>query len=404
MAEQAFDGLKVLDFSRVIAGPLATEYLAQLGATVVRAESSESLDTLRISAPYKESKVGVDRSGYFAAYNANKYSMSLNLRHSEATGVVKRLVEWCDVVVENFKPGTMQKFGLAYQELSKIKPDLIMLSTSNQGQTGRQATTPGYGFTLCALGGLTNLTGWSDRGPCHPFGALSDFTTPWLSLTALIAALEHRRRTGKGQFIDVSQYECGLFPLSPVLLDYTLNGHEVSRQGNRSSDAAPHGAYPCRGEDSWCAIAVESEPEWLAFCRAVGKPELATDARFCSLEKRKANEDELDNIVADWTGQRTAREVMEILQREGVAAGVVQSAADLFDDPQLKHRKHFQVLEHPEIGHHSYEMPAFRLSQTPLRLRTAAPCLGQHNEYVCKELLGMSDDEFVRLLNNGVLA
>jgi len=403
MEEQVFDGLKVLDFSRVIAGPLATEYLAQLGAVVVRVESSEPLDTLRISAPYKDSKVGVDRSGYFAAYNANKYSTSLNLRHPQAMEVVRRLVKWCDVLVENFRPGTMEKFGLAYQKLKEIKPDLIMLSTSNQGQTGPQATTSGYGFTLCALGGLTNLTGWSDRGPCHPFGAFSDFITPWLSLTALIAALEYRRRTGKGQFIDVSQYECGLFPLSSILLDYAINGHEFSRQGNRCSYAAPHGAYPCQGEDSWCAIAVESESEWLAFCRAISKPELAADARFCCLEKRKGNEDELDNIVADWTRQRTAKEVMEVLQREGVAAGVVQNAADLFEDPQLKHRKHFQVLEHPEIGHHSYEMPAFRLSQTPARLSTPAPCLGQHNEYVCKELLGMSDDEFVQLLNAGVL-
>lgn len=403
MEEQAFDGLKVLDFSRVIAGPLATECLAQLGAVVVRAESSESLDTLRISAPYKDGKVGVDRSGYFAAYNANKYSMSLNLKHPQAMDVVRRLVRWCDVLVENFRPGTMKKFGLAYQDLRKIKPDLIMLSTSNQGQTGTQSTTPGYGFTLCALGGLTNLTGWSDRGPCHPFGAFSDYITPWLSLAALIAALEYRRRTGKGQFLDVSQYECGLFFLSPILLDYAVNGHEFSRQGNRCSYAAPHGAYPCRGEDSWCVIAVESEPEWLAFCRAIGKPELATDARFCCLEKRKANEDELDNVVADWTRPRTAEEVMEVLQREGVAAGVVQNAADLFDDPQLRHRKHFQALEHSEIGRHSYEMPAFRLSQTPARLRAAAPCLGQHNEYVCKELLGMSDDELVQLLNDGVL-
>lgn len=403
MEEQAFKGLKVLDFSRVIAGPLATEYLAQQGAVVVRAESTTSLDTLRISAPYKDGKVGIDRSGYFAAYNANKYSLSLNLRHPRAIEVVRRLVKWCDVVVENFKPGTMKKFGLAYPELRKIKPDIIMLSTSNQGQTGPQATTPGYGFTLCALTGLTNITGWNNREPCHPFGALSDFITPWLSLTALIAALEYRRRTGKGQFLDVSQYECGLFPLSPILLDYAVNGHEFSRQGNRCPDAAPHGDYPCRGDDSWCAIAVESEPEWLAFCKAIDKPELAADDRFCCLEKRKANEDELDNIVTDWTRQRTAKEVMEVLQQERIAAGVVQNAADLFDDPQLRHRKHFQVLEHPEIGQHSYEMPAFRLSQTPSRLRTAAPCLGQHNEYVCKELLGMSDDEFLQLLNQGVL-
>jgi len=188
-----------------------------------------------------------------------------------------------------------------------------------------------------------------------------------------------------------------------MLLDYVINGHELGRQGNHCPDAAPHGAYPCQGEDSWCAIAVESEQEWLAFCKVMGKPELATDPRFSCLEKRKANEDELDNIVADWTGQRTAKEVMEALQQKGIAAGGVQSAADLFQDPQLRHRSHFQVLEHPEIGYQSYEMPAFRLSQTPPKLERAAPCLGEHNEYVLTELLGIPDNEFVQLLAEGVL-
>ncbi len=404
MGIQAFKGLKVLDFSRVIAGPLATEYLAQQGAIVVRVESAESLDGLRISAPYKDGKVGVDRSGYFAEYNANKYSISLNLGHPQALAVVRRLVAWCDVVTENFRPGAMKKFGLTYEELKEIKPDIIMMSSSNQGQTGPEAKTPGYGYSLCALTGMTNMTGWSDREPCHPFGALSDFITPWLSLTALIGALEYRRRTGKGQCLDVSQYECGLYFLSPVLLHYVINGQEMGRQGNRCSHAAPHGAFPCRGEDSWCAIAVESEDEWLAFCRVIGKPELVGDPRFSCLENRKANEDELDSIVADWTVQRTAKEVMEVLQGEGVAAGIVQTAADLFHDPQLSHRGHFQVLEHPEIGSQSYEMPAFRLTQTPPGLERAAPCLGQHNEYILRELLGMPEDEFLQLLVEGVLA
>ncbi|MDP2917847.1 MAG: CoA transferase [Dehalococcoidia bacterium] len=404
---KAFEGLKVLDFSRVIAAPLATEYLAQSGATVVKVESSESLDNLRISAPYRDNKLGVDRSGYFAAYNGGKYSLSLDLGHPGAKTVIERLVRWCDVVVENFRPGTTEKFGISYDELVKLKPDIIMLSTSNQGQTGPQAKTPGYGFTLCALSGLTSITGWSDRPQCHPFGALTDYMTPWLSLIALISAIEHRRQTGEGQFLDVSQYECGLYFLAPLLLDYAVNGHELTRQGNSSPHAAPHGAYPCRGDPpqaGWCAISAGSEQEWVTFCRVIGKPELATDPRFCSLEKRKANEDELDAIVAEWTSRRTAKEVMETLQRAGIAAGVVQSAGDLFADPQLRHRQHFHVLEHPEIGAMSYEAPAFRLSETPLEIERPAPCLGQHNEYVCKELLGIPDDEFVRLLAEGVLS
>lgn len=175
MKKKAFEGLKVLDFSRVIAAPLATEYLAQLGATVVKIESAESLDTLRICAPYKDNKVEIERSGYFAAYNANKLSMSLNLLHPRAVEVIPRLVTWCDVAVENFRPGTMEKFGLTYQELTKIKPDLVMLSTSNQGQTGPEAKTPGYGFTLCALSGLTNITGVGGQGTLSPLWSLDRF-------------------------------------------------------------------------------------------------------------------------------------------------------------------------------------------------------------------------------------
>ena len=400
--EEALHGLRVLDFSRVIAGPLLTENLALHGAIVVKVESAKSLDTLRISAPYKDNQFGINRSAYFTWYNANKYSLSLDLSHPKAIEVVRRLILWCDVVIENFGLGTSRKLGLTYEQLSTIKPDLIMLSSSNQGQTGPSAQATGYGFTLAALSGIANLTGWSDREPCQPFGAITDFLTPHLSTAALLGALDYHRRTGKGLYIDISQYESTVFLLSPVMLDREVNRNEFQRLGNRSSHAAPHGAFPCLGEERWCVIAVETEEEWRGLCEAMGKPELANDTRFNSFTGRKRNEDELDHVIANWTGEKSAEEVMVILQQAGIRAGVVQTPAELFEDQQFRHRGHYQVLEHREIGKHHYEMPAYRLSLTPGKLRAAAPLLGQDTEYVCREFLGTPDDEFLTLLKAGV--
>ncbi len=400
--DKALQGLKVLDFSRVIAGPLLTQNLAIHGATVVKVESVKALDTLRVSAPYKDNVIGINRSAYFTWYNADKYSLSLDLRYPKAQMLVRRLVLWCDVIVENFGPETSEKFGLTYEKLSAIKPNLIMLSSSNQGQTGPAAHSTGYGFTLAALSGFTGLTGWGDREPCQPFGAITDFVAPYLGGTALLGALEYRRRTGKGLHLDISQYESAVYLLSPVMLGYTANGHEFQRMGNRSDYAVPHGAFPCLGKDRWCVIASETEAEWQALCKAMGKPELAQDPRFSSFENRKRNEDELEKILSEWTKSTTAEEVVTVLQGAGIRAGVVQNPAELFEDPQLEHRGHYQVLEHPEIGKHHYEMPAYRLSLTPGKLSQAAPLLGQDTEYVCKKFLGMSDSEFVELLNTGV--
>lgn len=397
-----FSDIKVLDFTRVIAGPLATEYLAEYGATVIRVESSKSPDTIRVSAPYKDGKMGIDRSGYFASYNANKYSVGLNLEHKMSLNIIKRLIKWSDIVIENFSPKMARKLGITYEAFRKIKPDIIMLSSSSQGQTGPLSDVPGYGFSLCGLCGFTNLTGWSDREPCHPFGALTDFITPCINTIGLIVALEHRRLTGEGQYIDVSQYESGLLFMLPQILDYIVNGHQLQRSGNRRSWCAPHGAYPCRGEDRWCAITICNEQQWASLCQTMGKPEMVTDKQFNSLEERKANEDKLDDIISGWTIGLTAEEVMEALQKIGVPSGIVKTPADLFEDRQLRYRQHFKMLEHPEIGTHSYEMPPFRLSKTPASLRIPAPCLGQHNEYVYKELLEISEDEFAQLMAEGV--
>jgi len=402
MSEQALKDIKILDFSRVIAGPLLSMYLAQYGATVIKIESKSNPGTLRVSAPYKDFQPGLNRSGYFSTYNCNKYSMSLDLKHPRSMEVIKRLLGWCDIVLENFAPGTMKKFNLDYQQLKKIKPDLIMISSSNQGQTGPDAHFAGYGYMLQALCGFTALTGYSNEQISQPFGGLTDFVSPGLGATALLSAIEFRRRTGQGMYLDISQYECGLFLLSPLLLDFNINGNEFRRNGNRCDYASPHGAYPCKGEDRWCVISIESQEDWIALCRAVDNPEMANDRRYKNLEKRKENEDLLDKEIAKWTKTKTSEEVMSALQDCGIAAGVVQNPADLFNDPQILHRGHFKVLEHPEMGCHSYEKAPFQLSETPADISMPAPCLGEHNEYICREILGLEDEDFIQLLQEGV--
>ena len=402
MRKQVLEGIKVADFSWVVVGPVVTRCLADFGATVIRIESATTPDILRVSPPFKDNLSGLNRSAYFANYGANKYSLSLNLKHPKGPAVAKRLVAWADVVCESFTPGTMADLGLSYDNLKKIKPEIIMLSTCNLGQTGPLAQQPGFGTQLVSLAGLTHLSGWPDRLPAQPYGAYTDFIAPRFAIAGIVAALDYRRRTGKGQHLDVSQLETAIQFLAPVMLDYTVNGQEWIRSGNRCPQAAPHGVYPCCGEDRWCAIAVSNDQEWQVLCRTIGHTELEHDPRFDTLANRKQNEDELDEIIGLWTREHQAEEVMHLLQGAGVACGVVETGQDIHEDPQLSHRNHLQMLNHPEIGLHSYDTQSFQLSETPARLERPGPCLGEHNEYVCKDFLGMSDEEFLTLLNEGV--
>jgi len=403
MAKQVFEGIKIADFAWVAVGPRSTQYLSEHGATVVRIESGTHPETLRMAAPYKDNKAGVNRTAFFARYNTNKYGVTLNLNHPRAREVAHRFIKWADIVSEAYPPGRMKRWGLAYEDLVKIKPDIIMFSACNQGQTGPHASQPGYGVQLTSLAGFTNLTGWPGRTPGGLYGAYTDFVSPHFIAASLAAALEYRARTGKGLYIDNSQYECGAQFLSPVLLDYLVNGRIWKAMGNRHPYAAPHGIYRCRGKDGWAAIAVFTDEEWEGFCRATDEPPWTQDPRFQSFVGRKENEDELDCLVETWTSQFDPEEVMTMMQREGVAAGIAAKNKDVYEDPQLKHRHHFWEMEHSEIGSIPWEGPSFILSKTPAQLTKPAPCIGEDNHYVYTELLGLSDEEFVQLMNEGVL-
>lgn len=398
--KRVFEGIKVLDLGASAVAPIAACYLGACGATVIRLESATHVDPLRTFGPYKNDVVGVDNSAQYTNYNYSKYSVTMKLEHPHGKELVYGLVRWADVICEGHAPGSMKKLGFDYDTLSKINPGIIMLSTSNLGQYGPECRQRGYGIQLTAHCGFVDLCGWPDRAPAVPFGAITDFHSARFAACALIAALINRKRTGKGTFIDLSQLEASLQVLSPLILDFTVNGRVNSRQGNRSSHCAPHGVYCCRGDDEWCAIAVgvdDADKEWEQFCKVMESPQWATDPRFSTLLVRKENENELDKLIEEKTKHFNAKELMEKLQSAGVAAGVLHTAQGVHEDPQLKFRHHFWLLDHPVIGRHSYDGPAFRLSKTPAVLDKAAPCLGQDNEYVCTKILGISDEELATL-------
>jgi len=398
-----FEDLKVVDFSTSVVGPAAGRVLADYGATVVKVESKTHVDVLRITPPYMGEKAGINRSGFFNAYNAGKYSLSLNLWIPKAVEIAKRLVQWSDVVIESYRPVIMKRWGLDYEELVKVKPDLIMVSTNMLGQYGPSSDYRGFGQHGAALAGFGATMGYRDGEIAVPYSAYTDYVGARYVAIAIIAALEYRRRTGKGQYFDHSQVESSVDFLTSMVLDYQVNGKLAKRPENRDPYSAPHGAYRCRGEDRWCVIAVSTDEEWQRFCSIIGHPPWTGDPKFATLPDRKRNEDELDRFVESWTVNHPAEEIVEMMRKGGVPATVVANAKDLAHDPQLLHRKHYEVLEHSEIGPHSYENFAFRLSKTPGRPRSAAPCLGEHNASVCTEILGLSDEEFVQLLEEGVL-
>lgn len=400
---QPLEGLKVLDFCWVAVGPMTTGYLAEYGATVVRVESKRRPEVLRSAPPFGGNGQGLNRSGYYANYNANKYGFGLNMAHPQAPDFVKRLVAWADLVTENFTPGTLEDWGLGYGELCKVKPDIILFSTSMLGRGGPYSRQPGFGPVLASLSGMTGLTGWPDRMPTNPYGAYTDFLVPRFAIPTILAALDYRRRTGRGQHLDISQLETSLHFMAPLLMDCALHGREQGRMGNRHPAIAPHNAYPCQGEDRWCTIACQTDAEWEALCQVMGHPDWTRQERFTTLLGRKENEDELDQLIGQWTQGWEAHTLMQRLQQAGVPAGIVESSQDLFEDPQLQHRGHFVFLDHPEMGRHPVQRSEFRLSRAPGRFESPAPLLGQHTVQVCQEILKMDAAEIAALTEAGIL-
>jgi benzylsuccinate CoA-transferase BbsF subunit len=358
----------------------------------------------RLSLPYRDNIPHPDRAGTFVLFNTGKKSFTLDVKKPRGQEIFKKLVSWADLVIQNQRPGLMRGMGLGYEELKKAKEDIILLDVSIVGQEGPLTGSGGWGANSMAQTGHFYLYGFPGGEPLTPgFTATTDVIVPLYVVMAGIAALDYKRRTGKGQHIDISQLEPAVYFLGPGLLDYAVNNRIQQPVGNREPYAAPHNVFRCKGDDKWCAIAVFTDEEWRGFCRVLGNPEWTKSPKFTTLLARKENEDELEKLVNKWTINYTAREVMMMMQKAGVPAGVVQNAEDIVDfDPQVKARELLPKRHHPVMGDCLHTRWSFILSKTPCEIRTA-PCLGEHNYYVCTEILGMSDEEFMELVDSEVI-
>ncbi|HLC29086.1 MAG TPA: CoA transferase [Dehalococcoidia bacterium] len=410
----ALESVKVADFSWFGAGPICGRLLADYGATVVRVESETHIDALRTVAPFAKGKTGYNVSGYFNNYNAGKLGILLNLNTDEGKRIALRLVEWADVFLTNITPRVIERWGLTYDKIVEINPQIIAVYQPMQGFDGPQRDFLGFGSVLTPIAGYSHVSGFPGRPPMGPGTNYPDYViNPGHTFVAIMAALHYRNRTGKGQRVECAQLESSAAPLGPAIFDYTANGRVQGPPGNGLPYAAPHNAFKCAPasdggrpmDERWIAIACFSDEEWQSLVEAMGKPDWAPDAKFATLARRKANEAELDQQIAAWTADKEAYSLMEDLQRRGVPAGVVQSAREMLDlDEHLKSRGYYAYIEHPEAGLCAHDGPPFLLSKTPGRIRSPAPLLGEHTEYVCKEILGLDDDGIAELMVAGALA
>ena len=400
---QALDGVKIVEFGGYAAGPHVGKMLANYGATVVHVESMSRPDGFRMQyPPYKDDRPGINSGGCFTYFNDSKYGVTVDLKKAEGCRLARRLCDWCNVIIENMRPGVIDRLGLGFQELRNSNPALIMLSTCNMGQTGPRADTPGFGSQLSALAGFCGLTGEHDGPPMLLYGPYIDYVASTLGAAAVLAALERRQRTGTGAYLDVSQYECGLLFLAGPLLEYHRSGRVAERAGNDDPDAAPHGAYACRGE-GWIALSCWSSEEFVRLCGAIGQPDLAKDPALATLAGRKTAAALIHDALSAWARDRNAQEEARLLQSAGVHAHAVNSIADLFTDPQLVSRRHWRRRRHPVIGDQAYCFPACELSETPGDITASGPVLGADNERVFRDFLGLSEDEFNALRAKGAM-
>ena len=410
MTDQPLAGIRVCDFTWIIAGPTCTRVLGDFGADVIRIEHAQAVDSVRMGRPIVGDTPTYNNSGFFNYINRNKRSVLLNVRHPMGFEVIKKIIAESDIVVENFSSRIMSNWGLDYPQLKVINPKIIYCSISGFGHFGRDMDFTTWGPTAQALGGLTYTSGLPGKPPAGWGYSFMDHTAGYEAAAAIMMALHHRNRTGEGQHIDMSQVEGGIVLNGPAILDYTVNGRKWRREGmppgNRAWEpkVAPHGAYPCTGEDRWLAIACMNDAEWQAIVLAMDEPAWAADPKWATNAGRVANEDELDARIAEWTSTMTDYAAMEVLQAAGVRAGVCQRASDRYErDPQLRSRDWWHVLDHAEIGPSEYDGVLPKLSESPGSLERAAPVLGQHTHEVLREVAGMTDEEIAEHEAMGVL-
>jgi crotonobetainyl-CoA:carnitine CoA-transferase CaiB-like acyl-CoA transferase len=406
-------GVRALELAEIWAGPYCGAMLSDMGAEIIKVESVQRISRGPIKpapgAPgYPDGDPGErpwNRSANFNVINRNKQGITLNLTDAKGVEVFKELASVSDVVFCNSAFGVMEKFGLGYEELRQVKPDLIVLFMPGYGNTGPYKGIRSMGMSIDAISGHSSLRGYPDLGlerlsPVHHPDAVGGVTAAF----AVCAALHHRARTGKGQFIDISQAEAFIPHLGEIYLESGLTGKPRDRRGNRHPAMAPHGVYPCQGEDSWVAISVRTEAEWHDLCQVMGSPGLSEDSRFSTLDSRLSNIDSLDDAISQWTSQRDNNEVTKLLQNRGIPAGpVLNCNTDTYDDPHLQDRDYFQTIVHPDAGTHLLSGPIWKRANESEPRHEPAPGLGQHNNLVLEEVLGLTSDQIQILEQENVI-
>jgi benzylsuccinate CoA-transferase BbsF subunit len=389
------NGLRILDFTRVMAGPYATRILADFGAEVIKVQSQKTAKGTEFNP-----------GAYFNIWNRNKRSITLDLSRPEARQLALKLVAISDVVIENFAPRVMSNWAMAYEDLKAVKHDLIMVSMSAVGQTGPWRDFVAFGPTVQALGGLTYLTSYDKNSPIGIGYAYADPMAGLFAALAVLAALAYRDRTGRGQFVDLAEYEVAAALIGPALLDAGVKNKEIFPGGNRSNSesAAPHGCFKCAGKDRWCVIAVYNEAQWQALCKVLDSPHWIGDKRFATLSGRKKCARQLDELIEEKTAKRRAQKLVRLLQAAGVPAAVVQDAKDLANDPHLLARDFFVRLPHPTLGNTISDGSPIKLRKKVSQNWKSSPALGEDNRYVYIDLLGLTEAEFLAYVQKKIIA
>ena len=397
-----FEGIKIADFAWVGVGPLISKSMADHGATVVHVESATRPDVLRMAPPFKDNVPGLDHAQFFANFNSSKYGLALRLDTDDGREYARQLIDWADVVVESFTPGTLARMGFDYATLSQERPELIMVSTCLRGQWGPECSYAGFGLQGSCLSGLHYITGWPDRAPAGTWGAYTDFINPRFGSGVLAAAIRHRDRTGQGQYIDLAQTEAGIHFSAPLLLDYLENGRVANAPGHESMYACPHGIFQTVGLERYVAIATETAAQWRALCGVIGLDAWTGD-EFDELAARIAHKDAIEDAIRAWCLPQEHVAVVERLAAAGVPVALVERPSDLYSDPQLSHRDFFVTLEHSVMGPTPYDGLVSQFSGSQSRLRKAAPALGEDTHYVLSEILGVPEDRIAMSVASGAL-
>ncbi|MBI2873060.1 MAG: CoA transferase [Chloroflexi bacterium] len=401
------EGIRILDLSRIWAGPYATKLLADTGAEVIKLESLKGYDPHRGpldpppgSGNYPQGEPGSapwNRAGWFNALHMSKYGITLDLAQPRGRDLFGQLVQVSDALIENFRFGTLERLGLGYAKLRSLRPDIVVVSMPSFGNSGPWRSYIQYGIGQEQLAGMASMTGYLNGEPMRSGVNHGDPITGSHAAGILLAALLYRRRTGRGMFIDLSQQESAVCLIGEHLLGFQMTGRNPASRGNRHPSMAPHGVYPCRGDDSWVTIAVSTDHEWRALCEALGCHDLLDDPRFAGPLARWHNQEALDEVISAWTRERESQQVAEVLQLAGVPAAPVLTAPGLLSDPQYRERGVFVEATHPDAGTHLYPGIAWKMSRTPGQVRWAAPRLGEHNHYILGTLLGLGSDEILEL-------